>query len=137
MDVVQGPEGLNKPKRPKWSKIINPLDLNTKDPRHSADLLSEEHLFILCPIMPGFALHTKSWTIINVDWISSLGEPDQVPAADIPEEDLKFIKALSNRQMKTKIPWSTDFIKNKGRGVVVLLHGPPGVGKTYTVGKSL
>ncbi|KAK7569136.1 hypothetical protein IWX47DRAFT_852733 [Phyllosticta citricarpa] len=133
MDVVQGPEGLNKPKRPKWSKIINPLDLNTKDPRHSADLLSEEHLFILCPIMPGFALHTKSWTIINVDWISSLGEPDQVPAADIPEEDLKFIKALSNRQMKTKIPWSTDFIKNKGRGVVVLLHGPPGVGKTYTV----
>ncbi|KAK7536773.1 uncharacterized protein J3D65DRAFT_623379 [Phyllosticta citribraziliensis] len=133
MEVVQGPEGLDNPKRAASSKIVNPLDLNTKDPDHSPDLLSEEHLFLLCPIMPGFALLTKSWTIINVDWISELGEPDKVPPANIPQEELKFIKALSNRQMKTKVPWSADFIKNKGKGVVVLLHGPPGVGKTYTV----
>ncbi|KAK8184818.1 P-loop containing nucleoside triphosphate hydrolase protein [Phyllosticta capitalensis] len=83
--------------------------------------------------MPGFALRTKSWTIINVDNTSALEEPEKVPPANIPQEELKIIKALSDRQMKTKVPWSADFIKNKGKGVVVLLHGPPGVGKTYTV----
>ncbi|KAF6835456.1 hypothetical protein CPLU01_04327 [Colletotrichum plurivorum] len=44
----------------------------------------------------------------------------------------KKMKALAERQMTTK-PWSADYIKNKGEGVVILLHGPPGVGKTYTV----
>ncbi|KAJ4305940.1 hypothetical protein N0V90_001473 [Kalmusia sp. IMI 367209] len=29
-------------------------------------------------------------------------------------------------------PWSADFIENKGKGLVFLLHGKPGVGKTYT-----
>lgn len=29
-------------------------------------------------------------------------------------------------------PWSADYIEDKGKGLVVLLHGKPGVGKTYT-----
>ncbi|GME23628.1 hypothetical protein BDV95DRAFT_572261 [Neofusicoccum parvum] len=28
--------------------------------------------------------------------------------------------------------WSADFIEGKGRGLIFLLHGTPGVGKTYT-----
>lgn len=28
-------------------------------------------------------------------------------------------------------PWTADFIKNKGDGQIFLLHGGPGVGKTY------
>lgn len=27
--------------------------------------------------------------------------------------------------------WSADFVENKGDGRIFLLHGPPGVGKTY------
>lgn len=27
--------------------------------------------------------------------------------------------------------WSADFIENKGEGQIFLLHGSPGVGKTY------
>lgn len=30
--------------------------------------------------------------------------------------------------------WSADFIKGKGEGLIFLLHGKPGVGKTYTAG---
>lgn len=30
----------------------------------------------------------------------------------------------------TKI-WSADYIENKGEGQIFLLHGSPGVGKTY------
>ncbi|KAJ3938637.1 uncharacterized protein N0V96_011367 [Colletotrichum fioriniae] len=61
---------------------------------------------------------------------------DQAPDFDEDEwggEKLKIIKALAERQMTSK-PWSADYIRNKGEGVVILLHGPPGVGKTYTVG---
>jgi SpoVK/Ycf46/Vps4 family AAA+-type ATPase len=29
-------------------------------------------------------------------------------------------------------PWTADFVENKGKGLVFLLHGLPGVGKTYT-----
>ncbi|KAF2229533.1 P-loop containing nucleoside triphosphate hydrolase protein [Viridothelium virens] len=29
--------------------------------------------------------------------------------------------------------WKIEFIENKGQGQIILLHGPPGVGKTYTV----
>jgi len=28
--------------------------------------------------------------------------------------------------------WTADFIQSKGEGQIFLLHGPPGVGKTYT-----
>lgn len=31
--------------------------------------------------------------------------------------------------------WSADFVKGKGEGLIFLLHGKPGVGKTYTAGK--
>lgn len=30
--------------------------------------------------------------------------------------------------------WSADFVQGKGEGLIILLHGKPGVGKTYTAG---
>lgn len=30
--------------------------------------------------------------------------------------------------------WSADFVRGKGEGLTILLHGKPGVGKTYTAG---
>lgn len=35
----------------------------------------------------------------------------------------------------SSVAWSADFIKGKGEGLTFLLHGKPGVGKTYTAGK--
>ena len=31
--------------------------------------------------------------------------------------------------------WSADFVEGKGDGLIIMLHGKPGVGKTYTAGK--
>lgn len=31
--------------------------------------------------------------------------------------------------------WSADFVQGKGKGLTFLLHGKPGVGKTWTAGK--
>jgi SpoVK/Ycf46/Vps4 family AAA+-type ATPase len=49
------------------------------------------------------------------------------------ESDLKIIKSLTASQTSGKSSWAADSIKNKGKGVIILLHGPPGVGKTYSV----
>ena len=32
-------------------------------------------------------------------------------------------------------PWAADFVEAKGEGKIFLLHGKPGVGKTYTAGR--
>jgi hypothetical protein len=56
------------------------------------------------------------------------------------DEQLKMIKALTIKRQthgldpidRTKI-FKADQIKGKGEGRVILLHGSPGLGKTYTV----
>ena len=60
----------------------------------------------------------------------------------IDDERRKIIKSLSasfirkNHEGQTleKPPWQADFVKGKGNGQIFLLHGKPGVGKTYTAG---
>ena len=56
------------------------------------------------------------------------------------DERRRLIKALaknyqtdSNGQSAHK-PWAADFVAGKGEGKIFLLHGKPGVGKTYTAG---
>jgi len=99
----------------------------------SQDNMTAEHYFLLSPVLIGFCLANKSWTPLHIDFCSPMTKPAFTPDANIAEENLNIIKALSYRQTMSKLTWSADFIKNKGDGVVVLLHGPPGVGKTYTV----
>lgn len=41
-----------------------------------------------------------------------------------------LILALVTNQLSAKT--STDVIENKGNGLIMLLHGPPGTGKTFT-----
>lgn len=62
----------------------------------------------------------------------------------ISSEARRFILALSQSYAITpskllrnkneihngKAPWSSDFIANKGRGQILLLHGKPGVGES-------
>lgn len=46
------------------------------------------------------------------------------------EETKEMIQALVTNQLATEK--GTDLIDNKGNGLILLLHGPPGTGKTYT-----
>ena len=60
----------------------------------------------------------------------------------MPDERRNLIKALAQpyRQKgdpnnpSTFKPWTADFVASKGEGKIFLLHGRPGVGKTYTAG---
>lgn len=69
---------------------------------------------------------------MHVDRLSPIEE--SAPAKLVMEEShLKIIKSLTASQTGAKAAWTADSIKNKGKGVVILLHGPPGVGKTFSV----
>lgn len=56
----------------------------------------------------------------------------------MPEDRILMIKSLVHRftdadAINGKVPkaWTADFIKHKGEGQIFLLHGSPGIGKTY------
>lgn len=60
------------------------------------------------------------------------------------DERRRLIKALAKNyqsepdssSQRTPKPWAADFVAGKGDGKIFLLHGKPGVGKTYTAGES-
>lgn len=57
---------------------------------------------------------------------------------------IKLLKALASSYIRVNQrgkriehdAWAADFVKGKGSGLIFLLHGKPGVGKTVTAGKS-
>jgi SpoVK/Ycf46/Vps4 family AAA+-type ATPase len=60
------------------------------------------------------------------------------------EQRKKILKAQTVSFLRTnkmgfdieRKAWSADYVEGKGNGLIFLLHGGPGVGKTYTAGWS-
>ena len=46
-----------------------------------------------------------------------------------------FARLNRHGQTLSEKPWAADYIDGKGNGLIFLLHGGPGVGKTFTAGK--
>ncbi|TPX12710.1 uncharacterized protein E0L32_000887 [Thyridium curvatum] len=98
------------------------------------------HRYMLCsPILWGFDLKAREWKELDVNCCR---EPkinaDIIDTLVMPPDRKEMIKALvykfadSGSPKKPSQPWGADFIENKGEGQIFLLHGGPGVGKTYT-----
>ncbi|KAF5605598.1 TOB3 (member of AAA-ATPase family) [Fusarium pseudoanthophilum] len=96
--------------------------------------LTEHQLLLLCPDVLAYGLRRKHWMLISLDYVQEpIPLEESISNLIIAQDDLKTIQALSNRQNSQTRHWSADFIEGKGSGQIILLHGPPGVGKTYTV----
>ncbi|KFX93902.1 hypothetical protein O988_06576 [Pseudogymnoascus sp. VKM F-3808] len=88
-----------------------------------------------------FVFKTRTWEELHV---SSLREPkfeqDMIDKLVMDTARIKILKALASSYIRedkhgvksTLPPWSADFIQGKGQGQIILLHGKPGVGKTWT-----
>ncbi|KAJ5094804.1 atpase aaa+ type core protein [Penicillium angulare] len=105
---------------------------------HEVDIFQPEkvtkkHLFLLLPKIAAFAPDTKSWHIVHVDNVEFMDGNSSRAKLVIEDSNIDIIRALCSPILSGKQSWSPDFIRSKGEGVVILLHGPPGVGKTYTV----
>lgn len=91
----------------------------------------EQFQFLLPPRIKGYNLRRKIWYDLAADRISDVvwnQEAFQSLVIERREKDL--IQALVMNQIEAEK--STDLISGKGNGLILLLHGGPGTGKTLT-----
>ncbi|KAL8908079.1 MAG: hypothetical protein Q9171_005597 [Xanthocarpia ochracea] len=94
--------------------------------------------FFLPARLLGYCFNTKIWAQFHVNRVKAINISNakkEMEKLKFPEEldsvkeDLRILIQLHG---KTELPMIVDPIEGKGAGLVVLLHGPPGVGKTLT-----
>ncbi|RDW80898.1 hypothetical protein BP5796_05596 [Coleophoma crateriformis] len=94
--------------------------------------MSDEELLICSYEVPGFALTTKRWGLFNISNVSPMEyNKDAFDSLVLPEDIKKTLTSLVRLQ-DANSPRFDDLIEGKGKGLIILLHGPPGVGKTFT-----
>ena len=121
-----------------YKEPVRPLDENVprvnkqRTESYHGPPLTEDQLLLCVPRVSGFLLKRKLWSRFNV-----------VDVEDIPWNDVAFDSlVLPNREKDLLLAFAEgqanpdsnfdDFIQGKGKGVVLLLSGPAGVGKTLT-----
>lgn len=83
--------------------------------------------------VPGFSLVEKRWCWFRVDQLSDIEWDDEAfNLLMLPSGQKRIVHALT-RQHTSENDSFDDLIKGKGRGCIFLLHGAPGIGKTFTV----
>jgi SpoVK/Ycf46/Vps4 family AAA+-type ATPase len=76
-------------------------------------------------------LEEKQWSELLVDRITDVTWNKQAFKDLVAEPETKeLVQALVMKQLNAKR--STDFVAGKGNGLIMLLHGAPGTGKTFT-----
>ncbi len=93
--------------------------------------------YLLCPsTIPIFTLEEQRWMNVCVDQIYDADwSSDAFERLVLPEERKNRLQSLTASHSSYKEKRSSDMIKGKGKGLVMLFYGPSGVGKTLTAGK--
>jgi len=96
------------------------------------DQCPEEHFELLLPLkIKGFNLRRKKWYDLMVDRISDIVWKKEAFTKVVMDSKAKeIVRALITKQLASER--STDLIVGKGNGLILLLHGGPGTGKTLT-----
>ena len=101
-------------------------------------ILTDSDLILFPPRLFGFILRDRRWIRLHIDDLRPV-EPLEagLNALYLPLGHRETLLALVRNH--SKVPESEenpqmqfDLISGKGKGLIVLLHGPPGVGKTST-----
>ncbi|KAJ9634733.1 hypothetical protein H2204_006182 [Knufia peltigerae] len=94
--------------------------------------LTTQELLLTVPYVKGYAIKNKKWLWFYVDQIEPIRFADNAfSSLVLPSEQKSLIRAFVESQVKYKNDFD-DVIAGKGRGMIMLLAGPPGVGKTLT-----
>lgn len=94
--------------------------------------------FLCCrPVVDAFSLQEKRWESVRVSQLKRVQFSEDLFKSLVIKTNFKtLIKAMVRSCLSNK-PAVNDLIQGKGRGLVVLLHGSPGTGKTLTAGESV
>ncbi|RBR25419.1 uncharacterized protein FIESC28_01856 [Fusarium coffeatum] len=87
--------------------------------------------FVFPSTIVGYNLRQKKWQDLHVDYIQPVHWNKQAFRHLVIDKEIKdIIQALVTSKLATD--QTTDFIQGKGNGLIILLHGGPGTGKTFT-----
>ena len=108
-----------------------------KSPPETTPRLSDEQLMICSHKIPGFSLANKRWCFFELDQIQEIQYNHAAFESLVLASPLKrMIHSIVKVQCQPGKSFQfDDIIKGKGKGMLMLLHGAPGTGKTLTVGQ--
>lgn len=99
------------------------------------DLLDDEYA-LLPPRLLGYIPVNKKFAQLCVGWLLPVEDKnkDQVWNSDLilDEDKKKIIRTLVENHAQRADKRTPDLVEGKGNGLVILLHVPPGVGKSLT-----
>lgn len=92
----------------------------------------DDELVLCAPTVFGYAFTEKAWVQMTVDGISPvIWDTESYNKLVLPDDTKKLVKSLV-QACRTDTKLIKDIISTKGSGVVFVLHGDPGTGKTLT-----
>ncbi|KAJ9157364.1 P-loop containing nucleoside triphosphate hydrolase protein [Pleurostoma richardsiae] len=94
--------------------------------------MSDEEYMICSDVAAGYSLEQKKWGFFSVDSIQDIEfNDDAFDSLIIQEDSKKMMLALVKSHAEGELAFD-DVIKGKGKGLIFLLYGEPGTGKTLT-----
>jgi hypothetical protein len=117
------------PHKDMFNSKVNQLSKEAFDATEPPD---EDFLALLPPEIHGFDLANKAWKLIQVERLTDVTwNKDAFSRLVAPSETKELIEAavMAHGHRLTPAP---DIIGGKGQGLLILLHGGPGTGKTLT-----
>ncbi|KAI3321961.1 P-loop containing nucleoside triphosphate hydrolase protein [Xylariaceae sp. AK1471] len=100
------------------------------------------HQYFMCSFETrAFVFKTRMWEKLHVRGFSEPKfDEDMINHLVMDPQRKQMLKSLAksfarinkNGEKLPQAPWTADFVQGKGHGLIFLLHGRPGVGKTYT-----
>ncbi|KAK6512578.1 hypothetical protein TWF481_001462 [Arthrobotrys musiformis] len=95
--------------------------------------LEGNQILVFPPTIYGFHVQEKKWFDLKVDNLQDVSwNKGAFDSLVIDEKTKLLIVALVSNKISAEA--STDLMSNKGNGLIILLHGAPGTGKTLTAG---
>ncbi|MCJ1477834.1 hypothetical protein MMC13_006507 [Lambiella insularis] len=120
------------PIRPRM-QVIHPPRMNKKrrDEMHKPPL-TEDQLILCVPYVQGFLLKRKQWSRFCVEGVEDIQWNEEIfDSLVLPNQEKDLLLAFTEGQANQRSSFD-DFVVGKGKGIVTLLSGPAGVGKTLT-----
>ena len=94
--------------------------------------LTTEQKLICTPLLRGYSLKNKLWLNFFVNCVKDIEwQDDAFDRLVLPKNQKELILGFTESQRKFRDTFD-DVIEGKGKGMIILLCGPPGVGKTLT-----
>ncbi|KAK5631151.1 hypothetical protein RRF57_006866 [Xylaria bambusicola] len=108
------------------------LPLPTTQKSKTVDDLTREQLLLCSPHVRGYSLKLKNWFEFRVEDVYDIAWNDAAFSSLILPKGLKdLILAFVEGQSSNRVAFD-DVIEGKGQGIVMMLVGNPGTGKTLT-----